>query len=211
MKMKLRELSECSAGCASGSAGIPGVSGRGIDKEKGMTPERQYEFSWDFIGDIEQGRPNLGNMTRIEVYRLFQYTMRDILEQSFGTEEADRLLYRAGFLAGTELCRKFVGRCESLAEFVRKVEAVLIELKIGVLRIEELNQDTARFVLTVAEDLDCSGLPEMGHAVCNYDEGFIAGLLEFQTGHPFKVKEVDCWCTGDRTCRFEAAPAGEGA
>ena len=29
-------------------------------------------------------------------------------------------------------------------------------------------------------------------------------LLESHTGHPFVVKEVDCWCTGDRTCRFTA-------
>ena len=182
-------------------------------RRKGSTvvAERQYKFSWDFIGDTAQGRQNLGNMTRIEVYRLFQYTLRDVLEQSYGTEEADRLLYRAGFLAGTELCEKFVGRCESLSEFVKKVEDLLIELKIGVLRIEEMEKDTARFVLTVAEDLDCSGLPEVGHAVCNYDEGFIASLLEFQTGRPFQVKEVDCWCTGDRTCRFEAALTGETA
>jgi predicted hydrocarbon binding protein len=40
--------------------------------------------------------------------------------------------------------------------------------------------------------------------VCVYDEGFIAGLLECLTGSRFKVKEVDCWCTGDRTCRFDA-------
>ena len=26
---------------------------------------RLYRFSWDFIGDIEDGRPNLGNTTRI--------------------------------------------------------------------------------------------------------------------------------------------------
>ncbi len=150
-------------------------------------------------------------MTKIEVYRLFQYTLRDVLEQNYGTEEADRLLYQAGFLAGRELCGKFVGHCNSLDEFVKKVETLLIELKIGVLRIEEMEQDTARFVLSVAEDLDCSGLPDRGHAVCNYDEGFIAGLLEFQTGRSFRVKEVDCWCTGDRTCRFEAAPTGESA
>lgn len=174
-----------------------------------MIEERQYKFSWDFIGDVELGRPNLGNMTRIEVYRLFQYTLRDILEADYGADTADRLLYRAGFLAGTELCKKFVGRCKSLNEFINKIEALLIELKIGVLRIENIEQDTTRFVLTVAEDLDCSGLPEMGHVVCNYDEGFVAGLLEFQTGQPFQVKEVDCWCTGDRTCRFEAIPAGQ--
>jgi predicted hydrocarbon binding protein len=59
-------------------------------------------------------------------------------------------------------------------------------------------------VLTVSEDLDCSGLPETGDEICTYDEGFISALLESFTGIPFHVEEVDCWCTGDRTCRFEA-------
>ena len=167
-----------------------------------MAGERQYEFSWDFIGDIAQGRPNLGNMTRIEVYRLFQYTLRDVLEQSYGTEEADRLLYRAGFLAGTELCKKFVGRCESLEEFVKKVEALLIDLKIGVLRIESIDDATGRIHLTVAEDADCSGLPILGETVCNYDEGFLSGVLTAYTGKPYSAVEINCWATGDRVCRF---------
>ena len=59
------------------------------------------------------------------------------------------------------------------------------------------------FVLTVSEDLDCSGLPIFGESVCNYDEGFIAGILEQYTDKKFLAKEVDCWATGDRTCRFE--------
>ena len=58
--------------------------------------------------------------------------------------------------------------------------------------------------MTVSEDFDCSGLPEQGRQICPYDEGLIAGLLESFTGSAFKVKEVDCWCTGDRTCRFTA-------
>ena len=29
------------------------------------------------------------------------------------------------------------------------------------------------------------------------------------TGKSFEAKEVDCWCTGDRTCRFEVKPATE--
>ena len=61
--------------------------------------KRQYKFDWQFIGDIELGRPHLGKMTRIEMYRLFQYTLRDVLEEEFGTERADRMLYKAGFLA----------------------------------------------------------------------------------------------------------------
>jgi predicted hydrocarbon binding protein len=26
--------------------------------------------------------------------------------------------------------------------------------------------------------------------------------VESFTGQPYDVKEIDCWCTGDRTCRF---------
>ena len=42
-------------------------------------------------------------------------------------------------------------------------------------------------------------------------EGFIAALLESFTGKKFTVKEIDCWCTGDRTCRFEAIALPGGA
>ena len=38
--------------------------------------------------------------------------------------------------------------------------------------------DKLEFTLTVAEDLDCSGLPDLGHVVCTYDEGFISGLFK---------------------------------
>ena len=42
--------------------------------------ERDYnKFSWEDIGDIQQGRPNLGPMVPVTAYRLLQYTMRDCL------------------------------------------------------------------------------------------------------------------------------------
>jgi len=63
------------------------------------------------------------------------------------------------------------------------------------------------FTLTVAEDLDCSGLPVCNENICTYDEGFIRGLLFEFSGKKFDVKEVDCWCSGDRVCRFEVKPA----
>ena len=61
---------------------------------------RLYAFDWKYIGDMELGRPNLGKTARLEIYRLFQYTLRDVLETEYGTEQSDRLLYKAGFLAG---------------------------------------------------------------------------------------------------------------
>ena len=84
------------------------------------------------------------------------------------------------------------------------MQELLKELKIGILRIEKENLQDGELIVTVSEDLDCSGLPELDYEVCKYDEGFLAGLLESYADKQFEVKEIDCWCTGDRTCRFVA-------
>lgn len=169
-----------------------------------MLSERKYEFSWDLIGDIHLGRPNLGETTRLEVYRLMQFTFRDIMEKHFGSDKTDEIFYEAGYLGGTELYKQFFGGITDINEFVKKIQEVLRDLNIGILRMEKIDVLNGEFILTVSEDLDCSGLPELDYEVCTYDEGLIAGLLESFTGKKFKVKEIDCWCTGDRTCRFTA-------
>lgn len=166
--------------------------------------KRKYEFSWDLLGDLEQGRPNLGLRTRLEVYRLMQFSFRDILERRFGSDEADRIFYDAGFLAGKEFYTHLIGPQSDVGAFVTKLQSVLKDMGIGILRVEESDPEEGHFVITVSEDLDCSGLPESGAQYCTYDEGFIAALLECFSGKKFTVREVDCWCTGDRTCRFSA-------
>jgi hypothetical protein len=166
--------------------------------------DRKYKFSWDLLGDIALGRPNLGPNTSLEVYRLMQFTFRDVMEQHIGTEKTDQIFYEAGKLAGTEFYKKFSTNIKDFNEFVKSLQKTLHEMGIGILRVEEADMEKGSFILTVSEDLDCSGLPELGYEICTYDEGFIAGLFESFTGSPFKVKEVDCWCTGDRTCRFTA-------
>jgi uncharacterized protein len=166
--------------------------------------KRKYEFSWNLLGDLELGRPNLGFRTRLEIYRLMQFSFRDVLEQRYGSDEADRIFYDAGYLAGRELYKHLIGPQSDLNVFINKLQTVLKEMGIGILRVEESDPENGRFVITVSEDLDCSGLPESGTEYCTYDEGFIAALLECFSGKKFTVKEVDCWCTGDRTCRFSA-------
>ncbi len=166
--------------------------------------ERKYRFSWDLIGDIELGRPNLGPTTRIEVYRLMQYMFRDVLEENFGTQKTDELFYAAGKKAGQEIYRQFCQDAKELNSFIGILQKLLKDMGIGILRVESADEQKGSFVITVAEDLDCSGLPELDYEICTFDEGFICGLMESFTGKPFKVKEIDCWCTGDRTCRFSA-------
>lgn len=165
---------------------------------------RNYKFSWNLLGNLELGRPNMGAQTRIEVYRLMQFTFRDIIERRYGTKAADEIFYEAGELAGAEFYRNVIGPTGDYHEFIKKVQDALRSLGIGILRVEEADLEKGHIILTVSEDLDCSGLPELDYEICVYDEGFIAALLEQFSGRPFKVKEIDCWCTGGRTCRFDA-------
>ncbi len=169
-----------------------------------MNGSRQYAFSWELLGDIELGRPNLGRYTRLEIYRLMQFCFRDVMERELGTEEADRIFYEAGYLAGSAFYTHELGHFDTFEAFVQGLQIALKDMGVGILRVEQADMEQGRFVLTVSEDLDCSGLPELDYEICVYDEGFIAGLLESFTEKRFKVKEIDCWCTGDRTCRFTA-------
>ena len=50
----------------------------------------ESQFEWSMLGDIEKGRPNLGPMVHVAVYRLMQFTLRDILIRDFGVEKADK-------------------------------------------------------------------------------------------------------------------------
>lgn len=164
-------------------------------------------FDWSMIGDIAEGRPNLGATMDVAVYRLMQFTLRDVIIQEFDTATADRIYFKAGELAGRELFKNAITQKTDFGAFVKELQELLTALKIGILRVEKTDLEKLEFTLTVAEDLDCSGLPVCDETICTYDEGFIGGLLESFTGKKFDVKEVDCWCSGDRVCRFDVRPA----
>jgi predicted hydrocarbon binding protein len=163
---------------------------------------RKYKFDWSLIGDITAGRPNLGNKIELESYRLMQFTLRDVIEERYGVDETDRLFFDAGKLAGKTFFEKHIDPVSSLEEFVSKTQNALREKGIGILRIEEASMDDGKVMLTIDEDLDCSGLPELDYETCIYDEGFVSALFEAYTNQPWSAKEIDCWCTGARTCRF---------
>ena len=164
-----------------------------------------YRFQWKDLGNIEEGRPNLGNLVNVAVYRLMQYTLRDVLNRSLSAERSGELLREAGKLAGTEFCKNILDRSLSFNQFVADLQEKLQFLKIGILRVEKTDLEKMEFMLTVSEDLDCSGLPPADKTVCEYDEGFISVVFEAYTGREFDVREIDCWASGERTCRFKAA------
>ena len=159
-------------------------------------------FSWENLGNIKEGRGSLGEEMPVLVYRLMQFTMYDVLNKKCGREQADLIFYESGYLAGSEFARNALDMKLSFDNFVSQLQASLETLKVGILRIESVNSDSGEIILTVGEDLDCSGLPITNETVCIYDEGFIAGILETYTNTGYVVQEIDCWANGDRICRF---------
>jgi predicted hydrocarbon binding protein len=164
-------------------------------------------FEWECLGDLQVGGPNLGDITSVIVYRLFQFSIRNVLEERFGVDETNAMLRRAGRLAGKEFAATQLDRSNPSSEYIAEAMRRMEELRIGILRAEKTDLQRMEFTLTVSEDLDCSGVPVTGRPICSFDEGFIAGIFERFAGREFEVKEIDCWATGAKTCRFTVRPA----
>ena len=160
-------------------------------------------FTWGSLGNIKEGRGDLGEEMPVLVYRLMEFTMYDTLTSEFGREKADYFFRKAGYKAGMEFTKNVMDLSVPFDKFVANLQKALQDLKIGIMRIESVNEGTGEIILTVGQDLDCSGLPITGETVCNYDEGFISGILETYTGKSYHVREIDCWASGDRVCRFK--------
>lgn len=174
------------------------------------TERDESQFTWTDLGDLALGRPNLGPDAPVAVYRLLEFTLRDVLTVRYGPTETSEILRAAGRVAGREFCHNVLDTTLGFDEFVAHLQQTLRELKIGVLRLEKADVAKLEFTVTLAEDLDCSGLPYSDEVVCDYDEGLIGGLFEAYTGRPFTVRETDCWASGGRVCRFDVRPAEPG-
>lgn len=160
-------------------------------------------FCWENLGDIEIGRPHLGGMAPVLVYRLLQYALKAVLVDKLGAPATKEVFIQAGQLAGQEFCRNVLDTTLPLDRFFLDLASKFAEWKIGILEIEDIQPDILQMTLTVAEDLDCSGLGICHQTLCDYDEGFLAGILAAYTGQDFAVEEISCWATGDRICRFK--------
>ena len=111
-------------------------------------------------------------------------------------------------MAGLEFAKNIQDLDVGLSKFLANLQKALKDLKIGILRMEFFDEASGEIILTVSEDLDCSGVPVTDEVVCNYDEGFIAGILDMYTGKKYKVREIDCWANGDRVYRGEVSILG---
>ena len=174
-----------------------------MDNNIFMEDQKPLSFE-QYLQYDEKSRSNLGETLPVLVYRMLKYSMKDELVSRLGKDAQIDIFRKAGQRSGEYFARNMLHLDQPLNQFISELQAKLQELKIGVLRIESVDEETGRITLTVSEDADCSGLPVLGETVCNYDEGLLSGILSVYTGKPYAAIEIDCWATGDRVCRFRA-------
>lgn len=178
---------------------------RFIIMEHNIFMENQKPISFEqYLQYDENSRSNLGETLPVLVYRMLEYSIKEELIAQFGKEKQIDIFREAGQRSGKYFARHMLNLDQPLNAFISELQAKMQDLKIGVLRIENIDEQSGRIILTVSEDADCSGLPVLGETVCNYEEGFISGILSVYTGKPYSAIEIDCWATGDRVCRFRA-------
>lgn len=174
---------------------------------KNIFMENQKEITFEeYMAYKKDGREKLGDNLPVAVYRMLEYSLRNTLIEEYGKETQIKIFRKAGYQAGTFFAKNYLNCDLPLERFLGDLQTQMETMKIGVLRVEGVNSDDGTIMLTVSEDADCSGLPLLGETVCNYDEGFIAGILSEYTEKNNKAQEIDCWATGERVCRFRAEP-----
>ncbi len=159
-------------------------------------------FSWGRMGDIKAARPTMGEDMKVIVYRLLQQSLMDVLVRNVGTIKSDHYFIESGRLAGYEFAMHELTLEQTFEDFIKQLADTVFKLKIGILTLESYNADTGELSISIANDLDCSGISAQNQAICKFDEGFLAGLLGAFTGEDYDFKEVDCWGQGEGTCRF---------
>lgn len=176
-----------------------------LDQDMRIYPKQPKELKIDLtaIGDVEYGRASMGEEMPVMVYRLFQTALRETLKDLYGEGEMVETLRAAGRVAGSAFARDRLDTQLPFKLFIEILSKNLEELKIGELRIESFDENTGSGIFTVSGDIECSGISNQNETLCQYDEGFIAGILKEYTKKNYSVVEIDCWGTGADICRFE--------
>lgn len=82
---------------------------------------------WNDLGDVQLGRPNLGQEVPVIVYRLMQYTIRDIISEELGDVKTKEIYCRAGYRAGVLFAQNALDLTGDFDYFIANLQKTLVE------------------------------------------------------------------------------------
>ena len=91
------------------------------------------KFSWEKLGNIKEGRPDLGDHLPVEVYRQLEFSLIEVLTKRYGAETSNAIFKEAGAIAGIEFTKKHLNTNASFKDFMTDLYKILYKLRIGIL------------------------------------------------------------------------------
>ena len=98
----------------------------------------------DYLQYDAGSRDNLGEELPVMVYRLLEYSLKEELIGQFGKEKQIEIFRNAGRKAGEYFAKKMLNLDQPLDQFVSELQSKMQELKIGVLRIEKVDEESGK-------------------------------------------------------------------
>ncbi len=168
------------------------------------------EFKISVVGDVNK-RVILGPTVGIELFRILRFSMENLIlaQLGMGKEEenqakANENIYLVGKAVGGEIGKAFLSGIDDLNEYVTKLKEILINLKVGILKVVSADLEKGKIVVDIEECVTCVGTPNIGAHICYFEGGLVAGILKFFLKKEVAVVEVKCCANGDNVCEFEA-------
>lgn len=108
------------------------------------------------------------------------------------------VLKSTGRQIGTEVAETM--KSDSLEDLINEIGKFWRDHRLGKMRTQVKEKDATLFI----EDCyNCSDMPNVEKPLCSLDEGMLEGILEGRLGVKADAKEIECWGTGAKHCRFK--------
>jgi len=152
--------------------------------------EARTQHPLDVPGIFGYDRPTFGGTVPVSLYRAIRLlSFRELL----GSRLASAMLN----LAGQNVAEKLG------VDGLKDTMQAFGDLEIANTVVDE--ESANRVSLIATECATCSGMPNIGEAICSFEAGLLAGGLRNSfDGRRVTVVETNCWGMGDRICRWEA-------
>jgi hypothetical protein len=151
----------------------------------------------NFVAGEKPLRENLGDQINMGLFRAIRSATL-----AAGIE-IDGLLYEQGYDLGETVFAGYM-QSDNLDELLLELAGIWKKLRLGI--VEVVGKKGQTITIRVFECYDCAYMPNVGKALCFFDAGIIAGILDTKREGRYSVEEVKCWGTGYTFCEFVIKP-----
>jgi len=128
-------------------------------------------------------------------------SFHDEFEFLTGAKVASGILFRCGFRGGESEISKLELRAdkdEKLGHIIRSIWA-----EIGLGRMLDIKLDDDIMELEIEESVEARAMERTGRNICDFNRGYLAGIVSELTQIKYHCEEERCVSAGDPICEFK--------